>query len=534
VNACPGITFADADGRLLARCAAAAAQPLADRDAFGEALQRAGYGGWVLHEEAIAALLLRCAVGEGGFEQAIGERRDACATVEVAADATQAWIDFVPARGGRELLAGDLEQALYAAGVLHGIRHEALEQACASPAPVRVVAAVAMLPTQGADTRFEVLMTDTRDRRPVVDEQGLVDFHELGAIPIVHPGEPLMRRHPPTPGIDGLDVRGALLPALAGRDEAFDAEHAGAAVSDDDPDLLCATIVGQPVRAERSVSVERVLQLPEVSLATGNIRFDGTLEVQGDVRPGMKVEVSGDLIVSGLAEGANLKAGASIRVAGGLIAKSVAQAGQAFSARFVEHSKVVAGTTIAIEDSAVHSDLHSLTDVRIGLNSRQRGRLVGGSTCAMMLVAVPKLGAAAGGLTKVQVGLNPELSARQRTLMALVQQREQEEDRLGKLVRHLKLRPAQRDLLERAQATWEQAQRHLDQAMRELSEVQCQLKLTPHARVEVLSAVEGDVDLMFGLVLRSLRRRCGAGSFLLDDSSRIVHTDAAGAVHITG
>ena len=534
MNACPGITFADANSRLLARCAAAGEPALADRDAFGAALRQAGYGDWVLHEEAIAALLLRWAAGEGGFEQTIGERRDASATVEVAADATQAWIDFVPARGGRGLLAGDLEQALLAAGVLYGIRHEALEQTCASPAPVRVVAAVATLPTPGTDTRFEVLVADTRDRRPVVDEQGLVDFHELGAIPIVHPGEPLMRRHPPTPGIDGLDVRGGPLPALAGRDQAFDAEHAGAAVSDDDPELLCATIVGKPVRAERSVSVERVLQLAEVSLATGNIRFDGTLEVRGDVRPGMKVEVSGDLIVSGLAEGAYLTAGASIRVGGGLIAKSVAQAGQSFSARFVEHSKVVAGTTIAIDDSAVHSDLQSLNDVRIGLNSRHCGRLVGGSTCAMMLVVVPKLGAAAGGLTKVQVGLNPELSARQRTLMALFQQRVHEEDRLGKLVRHLKLRAAQRDLLERAQATWEQAMRDLAQAMQELSEVQDQLKLAAHARIEVLSGVEGDVDLAFGLAVRSLRHRCGAGSFALDDEGRIVHTDAAGTVRTAG
>ena len=528
MSSCTGIEFADSDGQLLARCARAEVRRADDAEAVRAAVAAAGFGTWALDDDALAALLRRCATEDGEFEQAIGERRDACTAVELAPDGAQAWVDLTPARGGRPASVEDLVKALAAAGVVHGIRSEALERACSSPVPLRVVAAVATPPTPGEATRFELLVSDTRDRRPVVDEQGLVDFHELGQIPLVTPGQPLMRRHPPTPGVDGCDVLGTPIPAPAVADVPFDAVHPGSAAAEGDADLLCALNAGLPVRAEHSVSVEQLLRLDEVSLASGNIRFDGTVEVAGDVRPGMMVEASGDLIVKGLAEGAHLKAGGSIRVGGGLIAKSVAQAGQSFSARFTEHSSVVAGTTISIDDSAVHCELQALNDVRVGLKSRQRGRLVGGTTSAMMNVSVPTLGAAAGGVTKVQVGLNPVLDARQRELAALVERRKADEEKLGMVVRHLQLHGDPRGLLERAQATWQLALRELAEAMQELSEVESRLELAGNARVDVLGGIDGDVDLVFGLTWRRLRHRYGAGSFAVDADGRIIYANVSG------
>src|SRR6185436_13597582 len=113
------------------------------------------------------------------------------------------------------------------------------------------------------------------------------------------------------------------------------------------PNLLRALHGGQPVHTGNAVTVEKVLSLKNVSMATGNISFDGTVEVAGDVHPGMKLHASGDIVVKGIVEGAQLNAGGSIHVAGGVVAHAVVHAGSSVSARFVENASIHAETTIA-------------------------------------------------------------------------------------------------------------------------------------------------------------------------------------------
>ena len=60
----------------------------------------------------------------------------------------------------------------------------------------------------GEDARFELLVSDARDRSPQVNEHGFIDFRELGEIPVVTADQPLMRRIPATPGQLGCNVRG--------------------------------------------------------------------------------------------------------------------------------------------------------------------------------------------------------------------------------------------------------------------------------------------------------------------------------------
>ena len=523
------IAIVELDGRLMARCGESAGRGALDAQGLHALIGEYGYGAWALSDEAMTALLLRCESEPGAFEHPIGERRDAEVAVEVAADAMQAWIAVVPARGGQPPTMASLAQTLAAAGVVHGVQTDALEQACAARQPLRVVAARGTPPCPGEDTRFELLVADTRDRRPKVDEHGLVDFHELGDIPIVHPGQALMRRHPPTPGVPGCDVLGKAIAAAPGRDEPFESALSGAAPSGTDPDLLCALVVGQPVHTDRAVMVESVLRLAEVSLESGNVHFEGTIDVGGDVHPGMTIEASGDIIVGGLVEGATLAAGGSVRVGGGVIANAVVRSGDSFSARFVEHAKVHAATTIAINDTAVHSELQAQREVAVGSKAGRCGRLVGGSTRAMLRVTVPTLGVPAGGLTKVQVGVDPMLDARQLELTASIAQQESDVAKLGQVVRHLESHGDPRGMLERALASRQHALAVLCESRQELAQIESSLGLACDARIEILSGIEGDVDLAFGATLRHLRRPYGPGSFGVGSNGRIEFTPASGA-----
>jgi len=531
VHELTGITFTELDGQLVARCSAADVRPPLDLDTLRQGIEQAGFGGWLLQTDAMVSLVKRWHGEAGEFELTLGRREDAGYTIEVAPDAGCAWVNLTPAHGGAPLSPAVLSQALADAGVVHGVDMAALQLACDSGSAARVVAAKATAPQKGEDTRFELLVADTRDRTPKVDEHGLIDYHELGDIPNVKPGQALMRRHPPTPGVEGRNVRGEPVPAVAGHDEAFAAELVGACIADDDPNLLRSQRSGQPVHTHNTVMVEQVLHLKSVSISTGNINFDGTVEVDGDVQPGMKVHATGDIVVKGLVEGGQLDAGGSIRVTGGVIAHATVRAAQAASARFVENSSMHAGTTIAIADMAVHSDLQALNEVLVGTQSAQRGRLVGGVARAMMRVRTPQLGAAAGGLTKVQVGINPALENRHRELVELGEKQKIEEDKLQKVFQHLTRHGDPRGMLERVQTAWKQSLEVWGKTIAEKTELDQQLALTAAARIEVGIGVSGDVDIVFSKAGRRLRRSYGAGAFSITPDGKVVFTDAGG--HVT-
>jgi len=523
-----GIAFTEVDGQLMAHCRPAADRPPIDAEALHRLLDQSGYANWSLLPDALDSLAKRLNSESVEFSLALGKREDARVTIELAPDGSCAWANVTAARGGKPARPEEVVQALADAGVVFGIDMAAVQQACESSLDSRVALAAATLPQNGDDTRFELLVADTRDRTPKVDEHGLIDFHELGDIPIAKAGQALMRRHPPTPGVDGHNVRGEILRASPGLDEAFDAPLIGACIADDDPNLLRALYAGQPVRTGNAVTVEKVLYLKDVSLATGNINFDGTVEVEGDVHPGMKLHATGDIVVKGMVEGAQLDAGGSIQVAGGIVAHAVARAGSSVSARFVENASIHAATAIAIESEALHSDLQALNQVLVGTESGQRGRLVGGSTRATMLVRTPLLGAAAGGLTKIRVGVNPQLEARCDELEAVIEKQKVEEDKLHKVVQHLTRHGDPRGMLERVQAAWKQTLDAWGKSLAEKAELDRQLAQTSAARIEVGVGVAGEVDIVFGKTIRHLRRTCDAGAFWVSEEGRVVFTDAAG------
>jgi uncharacterized protein (DUF342 family) len=85
---------------------------------------------------------------------------------------------------------------------------------------------------------------------------GQVDYRDLGDILVVHVGDALMRRHPPTPGQAGRTLTGELLPAREGKSVMFGGNLPGTQMNAGDPDILEAAITGQPVEVRGGMMVE--------------------------------------------------------------------------------------------------------------------------------------------------------------------------------------------------------------------------------------------------------------------------------------
>lgn len=93
----------------------------------------------------------------------------------------------------------------------------------------------------------------------------------------------------------------------------------GTEISAADPNLLIASVSGHPILFSDGARVDQTLKFKEVGLNTGHITFDGSLEISGDVRTDIKIDVTGDVFVKGVVERATIKAGHNIHIAGGAL-----------------------------------------------------------------------------------------------------------------------------------------------------------------------------------------------------------------------
>ena len=523
----------ETETHLLAVLTPSAMRSMLDECVLRQLLDAAELMHWAPSAEALAALIAAYADPASECELLLAERRDAVFTLEVSPDAMQAWIDVMPANGGQALERDLIFLALGEAGITYGIDQAAVDAASRVKLEGRFLVASGQPAQNGENARFELLVADARDRAPKLDEHGLINFRELGAIPTVSADDALMRRHPPTTGSIGRNVRGEVIEPEHGRDEPFADHLIGACIARDDANLLRALFAGQPVRCGNGVNVEQVLRLRNVDMTSGNISFDGTISIEGEVLPGMKVHATGDIAVGGVVDGAELDAGGDVRVAGGIIAKARVRAGGAVSARFVESAQVFSGTTISIDDTALQSELQANNQILIGIKSPQRGRLAGGSARAMLLIRAPVLGSPTSGVTTLLLGVNPVLEAEYQRLLVKIAQQREEENKLEKLVKHLSAHGDRAGMLERAKNSWQEAIKAWARLLPERDELERQLAFIARAQIDVGVGVVGAVDVNFGKKTARLRKPYDKGCFAVVEE-RVVFIDPSGNINFTG
>jgi uncharacterized protein (DUF342 family) len=534
-----GLTLSEQGARVSAQVtaqvtAAESRAPLSAR-AVRELLDQAGYGAWMVLDDGVDVLVERWPSHPDVFDIDIAEKRDASVHVEIASDAAVAWLKVSPPRGGQKLLGPDVAESIRQAGVIFGIDENAIMQACTAEMPVKIEVACQRPPLSGADSEFELLIQIVAERAPKVNEDGLIDFREMGDIPFVQPGTPLMRRRPATMGVAGCDVRGNPVNPSPGIDTPFVNTLKGVRFAAGDPELLEADIKGQPVRVENGMLVEDVLALDKVDMNTGNVSFDGSIQIKGDVTAHMKIKVTGNIIVRGTVEAAELEAGGDIQIGSGIIAHSKVKAGGSVSARFIENSEVSSGTVISVDDMVLQSELLALNQVIVGIKAQKRGRIVGGTTRSMMKVHAPQIGADdASGLTTVQVGVNPILEAELLEIEAQIAKVETEQNNLKKVVQHLKTNGDKNNQLPRAQAALQHSLQTWGARLSDKQKIETQIATFEDAAIEVSRGVEGSVVLTFGKRLRRVQHPYEAGVFKLAPSGHIVHIDSQGTATVVG
>ena len=118
---------------------------------------------------------------------------------------------------------------------------------------------------------------------------------------------------------------GEIVPAKPGTDTEFNKDIEGALIDPENENQLLAEIRGHPLISKNAVKVDTSLVLDNVNLKTGNIDFEGSVLVRGEVLAGFQVIATRDVIVKGIVENAKIVAGRDIIISGGVIGSEVQQ-----------------------------------------------------------------------------------------------------------------------------------------------------------------------------------------------------------------
>lgn len=261
-------------------------------------------------------------------------------------------------------------------------------------------------PVDGRDGFFQYNFNMDLNKKPVVREDGSVDYWNIHSIEMVEEGQVIATYHEPVEGQDGKTVTGKPRAARRGRPQP---PLTGKGFSrSEDNSTYTADLTGKIEMKNNRIQILSVYEMSgDVDVHTGNIDFRGDVVIHGNVTVGAVVKATGSITVDGICEACTIEAGKDILLRGGVLGghKAIIRSKGNIVAKFFEYSTIEAEGYIEV-NSALSSNMISYD--RIILDGK-RASIVGGYTYATAGVEAVTLGNANEVKTKVHVGASTEV-----------------------------------------------------------------------------------------------------------------------------
>ncbi len=342
---------------------------------------------------------------------------DEMVQVNISPDGMLADGRFYPeSTGGRAFTKDDILHQLARKGIKFGIDEDTIEDYLKNKNYCTTyVLAKAEPAIEGHDAKIEYLFNTDLSRKPKLNEDGSVDFHQLDNVSHVEAGQTVARLTPADFGTPGTDVCGRpIKPQKVTAKFLKQVRHTR--LTEDKLELICE-VNGHASIVEGQLFVSDTYTVPaNVDPTTGDITYNGNVHVSGDVNTGYRVEASGDIIVDGIVEGAELIAGGQIILKKGIqgAGRGRLKANSNIVTKFVESATVEAGGFVQTE-SIMHSTVTAGGEVTV---QGRKGFITGSTVKSGKIIRAKTIGSTMGGETEVEVGANMALSEEQKRLEA--------------------------------------------------------------------------------------------------------------------
>ena len=304
-----------------------------------------------------------------------------------------------------------------------------------------------------------------------------------------------------TPGKAGRSVFGEQLPIPPGEVLTV---RVGEGVVQRDGQRYFATADGIPIIDQESVALTPTLvHKGDVNLRTGNIRFDGPVEIQGSVDMGAVVEVSGDLTVTGSVLGGTVRARGSITVMEGVTTGTTGllQAGQDITAQFIENSTIVLGGTLRVAKAVINCRVYAGGAIEV---TGRDSTVAGGRLLARESLTAYHLGFKRGAVTTLDIGADwriaRTLDIRKGRLAKLQARAQQDRQSLRELVQRTRtqLTAKHKEMKESLTERLGRFRKIMETIEGQIKTLEGQLSYNPEARIMVKGILAANVALTLG------------------------------------
>ena len=265
----------------------------------------------------------------------------------------------------------------------------------------REVAEAISLPIAGENARIEFILDPNMKFKPP-EEGGNVDFRNLNLIKPVKKGQPLARRIPPTLGAPGIDLYAQPAPAPDGGDIELPL-GLNTEPSPTDSNLVIASVSGFLQQKEGKLVVSECFVVDgSVDFSTGNIEYDQSAMIRGDIGDGFSVIVGGALEVGGGVGEAKLQVGGDVLIKKGFVGSGhgLITAKGGITMGFCSNQSIRAHGAIILEKESFNCQITSRKSIAV------YGPLVGGMAMAFTEIACRVAGNDLGTKTEIEAGMD--------------------------------------------------------------------------------------------------------------------------------
>ncbi|WP_250858596.1 flagellar assembly protein A [Oceanirhabdus seepicola] len=182
----------------------------------------------------------------------------------------------------------------------------------------KLIVAQGIQPQDGSDDRL--ILKYNENKVPVKDKKGNVDFKSIGHICTIKSGEVLCELIKGVTAVEGKDVYGNKISANEGKKISV---NAGKGCTFIDSKII-AVETGKPVKKGYTFSIEPVYVINgDVDVSTGDVTFDGNIEIFGEILDGMKVKSGKSVFIHSGASGAEIISENDISINGNVMTSNV-------------------------------------------------------------------------------------------------------------------------------------------------------------------------------------------------------------------
>lgn len=442
-----------------------------------------------------------------------------------------AYVRFIPPAGeGKRLTLEDFMKDVSLRKITYGLKMESIQSHFSGPGIycTDLLLAKGQSPVQGEDAKIEYFFNTDLHRRPKQLQDGSVDFFQMTTINQCRQGDLLAQIIPQKPGIPGYNIYNNEIKPREVR-KTYLKYGRNINISEDMMSITSA-VDGHVSLIDGTVFVADVYMVKGVDVSTGNLDYEGSIQVDGNVSENFEVKAGGNVLVNGLVEGARIVAGGSIIISKGMngMQKGLLKAGGDIVVKYLENTKVMAGGYVEAE-AIMHSRVSAGDEIRV---VGRRGVIVGGYVQAGVRVTAKTIGADMGSSTILEVGINPLLKTQYNRMQEALADNTKTLDSAEVILNNFKRKMSQGFKYNESQMKYMRSveklvmekNAELEQLNQRIERFRAMMEVQEHAEVVVNQDVYPGTTIIIGDASRTIQSSCHLCRFIRDQGEVVMKT----------